>query len=191
MSTTHASRSRSTLGMLEDKLQQTVEFGRPALESPRMEAIERLDQRLRTLDSLCRETFQETLSGAYEVIAGKLDRGEALDSGERKALELLFTGEATYYLKTENNFDDWIIELERLVAELDSVRKHGIQNLADLMHVQALCRDAMHVTPEVIFYLRERERVDQFRKNLDGEISREGGRVLARMIRDMMSSPHR
>jgi hypothetical protein len=190
MSTT-ASHSSSTLGMVKDKLQETVQFGRPALASPRKEAIERLDQRLRTLDSLCRETFQETLSDAYEAIADKLERGKKLNPGERKALELLFTGEATYYLKTENNFEDWISELNRLVTELDRVLSGGMESLADLMHVQALCRDAMHVTPEVIYYLRELERVDQFRENLNGEIDREGGRVMARMIRDLMASPHR
>lgn len=185
------SSGRGSLAMLEEKLAQTVESGRPALAAPRLEAVERLDQKLRTLDALCRETFQETLRDAYEQIAGKLERGAALDSGERKALELLFTGEAMYYLKTENNFHDWIAELNRLLGELAAVQAKGLGSLADLMHVQALCRDAMHVTPELTFYLRESQRVQQFRDNMDVEISLEGGRILARMIRDLMSSPNR
>jgi hypothetical protein len=191
MSSTVRTDSRSTLAMLLDKLAQTVELGAPALVEPRVEGVERLDQKLRSLDSLCRETFQETLRDAYEVIAEKLEKGEALSAGERKALELLFIGEAKYYLKTENNFRDWIEELNRLVAELESRRAEGLNSLAELMHVQALCRDAMHVTPEVIYYLREKQRIEQFRNNLDGEISREGGRVLSRMIRDLMASPYR
>jgi hypothetical protein len=191
MSSLEQKGSRSTLGMLQDKLAQTVELGGPALSAPRVEAVERLDQKLRTLAGLCRETFQETLADAYALIADKLERGEPLTSGERTAVELLFTGEATYYLKTENNFDDWISELQRLVAELDRRRADGLNSLADLMHVQALCRDAMHVTPEVIYYLREKQRVEQFRESLSGEISREGGRLLGRMIRDLMASPLR
>jgi hypothetical protein len=191
MSSLEQKGSRSTLGMLQDKLAQTVELGGPALSAPRVEAVERLDQKLRTLAGLCRETFQETLADAYALIADKLERGEPLTSGERTAVELLFTGEATYYLKTENNFDDWISELQRLVAELDRRRAEGLNSLADLMHVQALCRDAMHVTPEVIYYLREKQRVEQFRESLSGEISREGGRLLGRMIRDLMASPLR
>jgi hypothetical protein len=191
MSSLEQKGSRSALAMLQDKLAQTVELGGPALSAPHVEAMERLDQKLRTLAGLCRETFQDTMADAYTHIAGKLERGDALTSGERTAVELLFTGEATYYLKTENNFDDWIEELSRLVAELERRRAEGLNSLADLMHVQALCRDAMHVTPEVIYYLRERQRVEQFRENLGGEISPEGGRLLGRMIRDLMASPHR
>ncbi|HSJ24315.1 MAG TPA: hypothetical protein VK929_06600 [Longimicrobiales bacterium] len=191
MNTTVRTAARSSFEMLQEKLRHTVETGGPALVDPHMDGVERLDQKLRTLDSLCRETFQETLSDAYALIAGKLEAGEALTPGEHKAVELLFTGEATYYLKTENNFHDWIAELNRLLDEMAALEADGLDNLAELMHLQALCRDAMHVTPEVIYYLRERQRVEQFRASLEGDISREGGRLLARMIRDLMASPHR
>jgi hypothetical protein len=191
MSSVVRTEAMSTLAMLQDKLAHTIDVGGRALGASDLRGLERLDQKLRTLDALCRESFQETLRDAYAVIADKLDRGQTLNDGERKAVELLFTGEATYYLKTENNFDDWIHELQRLVAELDATRNAGLNSLADLMHVQALCRDALHVLPEVMYYLREKERVETFRENLSGEISREGGRMLARMIRDLMESPNR
>jgi hypothetical protein len=51
----------------------------------------------------------------------------------RHALELLFTGEAKHYLKTENNLHDWIAELQRLVGQLGEVGRRGVANLADLM----------------------------------------------------------
>jgi hypothetical protein len=180
-----------TRALLEDLLDRTVERGTRALDSREVLELEAFEQKLRTLDSICRESFQETLRDAYQHIADKLDRGEAIDANERNALELLFTGEAKYYLKTENNFDDWIDELKRLVGELRATRSAGMQSLADLMHVQALCRDAIHVMPEVLYYHREKERVELFRENLHGEISREQGRMLARLIRDLMSSPNR
>jgi hypothetical protein len=176
---------------VQEQMDRAVELGKSALSTHDLLQVERLDQKLRTLDALCRELFQETLSDAYTSIAAKLDRAEALDPGERKAVELLFTGEAEYYLKTENNYEDWIAELRRLMAEIQSTREGGLNSLADLMHVQALCRDAMHVLPEVQYYLREKERVALFRESLTGEISPEEGKMLARMIRDLMSSPHR
>lgn len=176
---------------IQEQMDRAVKLGNVALASHDLQQVERLDQKLRSLDALCRELFQETLSDAYTSIAAKLDRGEALNPGERKAVELLFTGEAEYYLKTENNYHDWIAELQRLMAELQTTRESGLGSLADLMHVQALCRDAMHVLPEVQYYLREKERVAIFRESLSGEISPEEGKLLARMIRDLMSSPHR
>ena len=191
MSATVPPETRGTLELLQHQLTQTVELANSTLAAPALDAVERIDQKLRTLDALCRENFQDTLHDAFTLIADKLERAEPLDSGERKAVEALFTGEATYYLKTENSYQDWITELRRLVQELVQLRESGLDSLADLMHVQALCRDAMNVTPEVIHYLRETERVRQFRENLAGEISPEGGRLLARMIRDLMTSPHR
>jgi hypothetical protein len=37
------------------------------------------------------------------------------------------------------------------MEELRSVGKTELATIADLMHVQALCRDAMHVLPEVLY----------------------------------------
>jgi hypothetical protein len=191
MNTVNETRPGSALAMVHDALSQAVALGRPALAAPRVESMEQFDEMLRKLDGLCRETFQETLRDGYEVIARKLDRGTPLSVSERQALALLFTGEAAYYLKTENNYHDWIDELNRLVGELSRIGAEGIGSLADLMHVQALCRDAMHVTPEVTYYLREKQRIAQFRESVSGAISPEGGRLLARMIRDLMASPYR
>jgi hypothetical protein len=177
--------------MLQLKLSRTVAFGADALRDLRPDDIERLERSLRTLDSMCREAFQDSMRQTYEVLADKLERGDTLTDQEVAAVELLFTGEARFYLKTENNFDDWIAELTRLMEELRSVAKTELATIADLMHVQALCRDAMHVLPEVLYYLREKHRVELFRENVGGRVSRDSGRMLARMIRDLMASPSR
>jgi hypothetical protein len=46
------------LEMLKEKLGQTVEIGGRISGRPDVATVERFDQKLRTLDSLCRETFQ-------------------------------------------------------------------------------------------------------------------------------------
>jgi hypothetical protein len=181
-----------SMALVMEKLARATAMGSSALRSHDISQVERFEQKLQVLDSLCREAFQETLHDLYLTIAEKLEKGtEALSPREREAVELLFTGEAKYYLKTENSYDDWVAELERLIRELEATRAGGLGSIADLMHVQALCRDALHVLPELSYYLREKERVALFRQNLDGELTRESGRMLARMIRDLMSSPRR
>jgi hypothetical protein len=181
----------NAISILQAKLDEMVAMGTDALAERDLPRIERLDQKLRSIDALCRESFQDTFADTYASIAGKLERGQAINTMERKALEILFTGEAEYYLKTENNFNDWIEELQRLMGELRAAREDGLENIAELMRVQALCRDALHVLPEVQYYLREQERVELFRESLSEEITPEAGRMLARMVRDMMASPNR
>jgi hypothetical protein len=189
--TIHIDPGASTAPMLHLKLAQTVAFGADALRDLHPDEMERLERSLQTLDSMCREAFQDSMRQVYEVLADKLERGDRLNDQEVAAVELLFTGEARFYLKTENNFDDWIVELHRLMDELRTAGKNELANVADLMHVQALCRDAMHVLPEVLYYLREKHRVELFRENIGGRVGRDSGRMLARMIRDLMASPAR
>jgi hypothetical protein len=177
--------------VVRHKLEQAVRLGTDALRDMQTLELERFEQKLRTLDALCREAFQDELRDTYVALADRLERGEALTDQERGAIEVLFTGAARVYLKTENNFDDWIAELQRLLAELQAAGQQGFTRMVDLMHVQALCRDAMHVMPEVLHYVREKERVELFRQSMSGRITAENGRMLARMIRDMMSSPDR
>jgi hypothetical protein len=179
------------IAILQQKLQDTASFGARALSEPAILDIEMLEQKLRALDGLARELFQESLRETYVSIATKLERGARLDVAEREALELLFTGEAKYYLKTENNFHDWLEELRRLMEELRAVEEGGIRSLDELLHLQALCKDAGHVLPELQFYLREQERVRRFQDSMHGELDRESGRMLAAMIRDLMASPNR
>jgi hypothetical protein len=177
--------------VVRHKLEQTVRLGTDALRDLHALELERFEQKLRTLDALCREEFQDELRETYMSLADRLERGDALTDQERAAVEVLFTGAARIYLKIENNFDDWIVELQRLLAELQAAGEQGFNRMGDLMHVQALCRDAMHVMPEVLHYVREKERVELFRQSLGGRINGESGRMLARMIRDMMASPDR
>jgi hypothetical protein len=173
------------------QLSQSARSGAAALQELDLESIQRLQQNLSALEALARESFQAWMHEVYESLADRLERGEQLEDRELTAIELLFTGAARYYLKTENNFHDWIAELQRLVAELGAVGDAGIDRIADLMHVQALCRDALHVMPEVVHYLHEQERVELFRENITGRLTREHARMLARLIRDLMASPDR
>jgi hypothetical protein len=182
---------KDPIAILKEKIGQTVELGTRALDDRDLLEIERFDQKMRSIDAICRETFQDTFADSYSAIAAKLDRGEEINTLERKALEILFTGEAESYLKTENNFNDWLDELHRLIGELSRASDAGLETISELMQVQALCRDARQLLPEVQYYLREAERVELFRETLAGEITPESGRMLARLVREMLDSPDR
>jgi hypothetical protein len=179
-----------SLALVREELAYAVALGARTLDQPEVLQFEEFDQKLRTLASTCREAFQRSLRGDAEAIARKLEEGQALDADERNTLEMLFAGEAKHYLNAENNFDEWIAELRRLVAELDACSGQSL-SIPDVMHVQALCREAMHLLPEVLYHLRETERLRTIRGNLQGEIGPRDAQNLARMIRDLMASPHR
>ncbi len=166
-----------TLDQIQQSLQQ---------ESPL--AYQDLDHTVRELEDMAREAYQNKLKGAYRPLVKKLESGQSLTADERKLLELFIVGEAKYYLKHENDFENWQRELQRLSAEMAALQANGLQHVDDVMHLHALCRDAKRLVPDIAFYLREKERIERFKASTSGEITAEAGQLLAEMIKAMMTS---
>ena len=140
------------------------------------------------LESMAREAFQGRMKNDYLSIAEKLEDGAEITPAEREALELLIIGEAKYYLKQENDFENWRSELQRLAGEMEKVHTSGLAGIEDLMRLQALCREAGAVLPDITFYLREKERIQRFEDALRGTLDPEVRRFLAEIITGMMRS---
>ena len=78
-------------------------------------------------------------------------------------------------------------EFQRILDELQRVRGAETSDVTRLMRIQGLCQSAT----QVLFHVRERERIQRLRENLNGDLRGDSGRLVARMIRDLMASPHR
>jgi hypothetical protein len=181
----------STDNVLADAVEQTARTAERTLEADSLVGYEELDMRVRELEALAREQFQDAHRRLYELIAEKLDAGAPLSVMEHGALELLIVGEAKYYVEGESHFAEWKSELKRLIEELRKTLARSTTEAEKLLHLQALCNDAKGVLPDITFYLRQRERIDQFRQATSGEISAHDARFLAGIIRHMISSDRR
>jgi hypothetical protein len=151
--------------------------------------FEELDRLIRNLSSSTREAYQVRLKGEYGYIVDKLEMGQSLTSEEYEVLEMLIVGEAKYYLKKEHDFENWIGDLNRLVSEIESLKRNDLVSNEYFMRLGALCADARILLPGIIFYLRERERVQRFEESTR-EINESTGKFLASIIKDMLESPN-
>jgi hypothetical protein len=175
--------------ILEKKVARTVEVADNAYHTGDVEDYKQLDLHIRSMEEMARELFQEQLRKPYESIVVKLEHGEPLTGEEQEVLEFFIVGVAKYYIKEEENFDQWREELGRLTQEIENVSmKRDLSSVDGLLYLQALCRDAQHVLPEVIFYLEEKERIRRFREATEGVLDPQGARFLADILRGMMSS---
>ena len=157
--------------------------------SGRVADFEELDRLIRDLSSSSRQAFQVRLKGEYGYIVDKLEMGQSLTSEEYEVLEMLIVGEAKYYLKNEHDFENWIGELNRLVSEIELLNRIDLVSNEYLMRLGALCTVARNLLPGIIFYLRERERVQRFEESTR-EINESTGKFLASIIKDMLESPN-
>ena len=172
-----------------------IEFVRAAQEKSRQcheqetsENYEVLDTQFRQLGMMAREIMQERLRSQYRSIAEKLEDGVPLTLQERELVETLIVGEARSYLNQEADFESWKSKVDRLAGQLGVLEATGVESSQQLLELQALALQARNVLPAVTYYLRERERIELFEKNMQSELSASSGRLLADILREMMQS---
>jgi hypothetical protein len=171
-------------------IQEVAERESEVAESGAVRDYERLEALVRDLESLSREAFQATVERDYSTIIDKLEQGgQGLTSEEREAIEQLIVGEAEAYVNREDDVEAWTSEVHDLVTELQQLRSRGVQGMEDLLQVEAICREARAILPDIIHYLRERERIRKF-KSLDLNNLQPGeATFLADVIGQMITSP--
>ena len=149
---------------LFSQIEETLDAAERCTDQALAQDYEQLDAQVRQLEATAREAFQEQLKDQYWTIAEKLEAGTPLSEKEHEALEFLIVGEAEYFLAEEEHFEDWRDTLRDLMQEVVEVRETGIDTIDDLMYLQAICLDASKVLPEITYYLRQKERIQRFKR---------------------------
>jgi len=173
---------------LPGKIDNLLELAERCFSVGAVGDYENLDLRLREVEAAAREALHAELHGDYQVVIKKLESGEPLTPADREVIELIIVGDAEYYLKYENDYNHWVAELQRLMAELKQVRTGGLADRDALLRVQAFCRDGRGVLPDLTFYLRERERIERFCANKLDELNPELRQALADILKELMTS---
>jgi hypothetical protein len=114
-----------------------------------------------------RESVQAATRKPMWEIIKKLRVGGALGARELELVRLWVVGDADAYVKEENNYGDWLKELDRLGAKIESLRQ-GPPSVERLESLRGLLTDARGVTRSIALYLNDRERVQRFESTLAG-----------------------
>jgi hypothetical protein len=181
----HPETMMPALASFPEIIAQACALSERCLQADAAEDCGALDQAIRRVDDLAREAIHQRLASDLLRIADKLDSGAALSPDDERNLETFAIGNAARYVSAENNVEEWKAEVRRLIAELDDVASIAESSVDRLLHVRALCRDAMGVLPELIHWMEEKERIERFRA---GAVSRdpERGRIIARFLRESL-----
>jgi hypothetical protein len=173
---------------VDAKISEIVEQATQTFKWENATGYRELQEQFAALEGLARESFQAKLKDMYWSILAKLEDGQGLTAAEHNILELLMVGEAKYYLRYENDVENWRTEARRLVEALKKQQAGGVDEIDSLMRLRALCREAQRVVPDLTYYFRERERIRQFEEATRDAIDVETRRALANLIKDMMDS---
>jgi hypothetical protein len=170
------------------KINQVANTTSQAISAATEENYEALGNDIQQLEAAAREAFQSKLEELLWPLLTKLEEGEALAAAEQDMLEMMVVGEAKYYVKSENDVENWTNEVKRLVEAIEALAAAGLDDIDALMRVRALCREAQRVVPDLAFFYREQTRVKKFEAATAVAIDVDARRLLANLVKDMLSS---
>ncbi|MBI4249663.1 MAG: hypothetical protein HY611_09185, partial [Elusimicrobia bacterium] len=116
---------------------------------------------LRDAKAEMRECIQELTRESMLEIIQKLESGQGLGGEDIDLVRLWIVGDADSYLRAENNYKDWIRELDRIEGDISAVKNQQIE-AKNFSRLQALLTDMDRTAQNVFMYLSERERVARF-----------------------------
>lgn len=178
----------TTLAEVSAKINEITAAAEQFFTDDNSQGYENLDNSMRALEGMAREAFQAKLKAYYKPIVDKLESGIDLTKSDYELIQLLIVGEAKYYVQHENDLENWKNEIKRLLNEMQKIEADTLDDMDNLLYLQALCHDAMRVVPDLAYYHRERERVEQFKQATQNNIDRAQAKVLAGLINEMMLS---
>ena len=149
-------------------------------------SYERLAGIFDEFEGALREHIQETTENRISEIINKLKLDEAISSEDIEYIKLWIVGDADYYTKLENNFGDWVKELERLRNEIAKINDSH-PDLPACLKLRAILQDGLRLIPSIIFFLEQKERVDHFNR-ATAKLGREERNLLIKVLNNKLSS---
>lgn len=159
-----------------------------ALQNQSSEDFEAFERYLNEVEAYVREIQQSLWSQEAKGTIRRLEKGDNLTEADFSLIRSFLVSDAQAYLRHENNFSDWVKELERLISNLGTrVNVVDRNSIADL---RGVLRDAIRLVPDIRNYLDEQRRVEkceQALKNLDSS----SRTLLLTLLRDQLRSEKR
>jgi hypothetical protein len=150
------------------------------------ESYQRVAAIFSDLEVQLREYIQDITKGEINKIIQNLETGKEITKEELGFIKLWIVGDAEYYVKLENNFNDWLSELKRIVNEINRINdtRPGFETAS---HLRAILEDGKRVSYDIAFFLEKKERIANF-EEATLEIDSEERGLLIDLLKNKLAS---
>ncbi len=173
---------------LSETIQGLKEAAGDALSNQSVDDFENFERYLNQVEGYVREVQQSLWADEARATVRRLERGEPLNENDQDLIRTFLISDAQAYLKLENNYHDWVRELERIVESIET-RVHTVdrQSIADL---RGVLKDAIRLVPDIRNYLDEQRRVEKFEQSLQS-MDKDARQMLLRLLKEQLRSGDR
>lgn len=144
-------------------------------------SYQRLTDPIVNLTEALREGYEASIQVQLTAIIDKMRTNADLSQADLAQIESFIVGDAEAYTRLENNFQDWIAEIQRLVGVIGGLTLSGKGWLEALGEVEDLHR----VLNDVCNYLQQKERVARFRRTVAAGLTPERMQVLIEILKEL------
>ena len=174
------------MGTFKEIITKLNEDYRAAVAAGRGESFSKLSTIFEELGKDMREYIQEESRPQVEEIIKRLKKNQPLSDADKKMIRLWIVGDAESYTLMENNYSDWLKELERLMFEISKFGKERL-DVTEASRLQALFRDGARLLVNIFYYLEQKDRVHQFEETTR-EIDEQERQLLIRLLEQKKQS---
>lgn len=175
-----------------DQLCETVEAlkqaATAALDRQCPDEFEQFEKQLNRFDTALRETQQELWSAEAQTAVEHLESGTALTEADAEVIRTFLVSDAEHFLAVENNFNDWLEELRRLMD--DMTRRAEAPGREPWGGLRGVVKDAIRLVPDIRNYLEERRRIEKCNLALH-TFDATSRAMLARVLKEQLHSSAR
>jgi signal transduction histidine kinase len=168
-----------------DIINQAAEY---AVTHESVEAFEAFEKQLNELQTLVRELQQAMWKTEARAVIKHLEANEPLTTTDTEVIRTFLISDAEHYLAHENNYEEWLGELRRLMADI--ARRAGDVKRNTVGDLRGVLKDATRLVPAIRNYLEEKQRVERFQTAMQ-TVDDTYRNLLIKILAEQLESPKR
>ncbi len=149
-----------------------------------LSSFQRLNDPISKLTEALHQGYQTSIQDQVRVLIDKMSTDARLTEADLATMESFIVGEAEAYTRLENNVQDWVAELTRVVGVLGGMSDGGLRG-SGWLDALGEVEDAHRVLNDICNYLQQKERVARFRKTIADGLTPDGTQMLIEILKEL------
>jgi hypothetical protein len=154
-----------------EKLNEIISQKQTVDENTEEGYFNKLTAPLVSLEDHLREQMQAETSEKISAIINELESDGEITESDLMLIRLWMVGDASSYVQMENDYKQWLEELNRLFSVIEELKGQDL-SLENMFKLQGTARDAIRVMGDIVFFKQQQDRINKFEnaaKNLNSE----------------------